>query len=856
MKRFISIVLSILILTGIPFCAVGAEMSPILTKPTVFLSGDAQYNIVWATTDSGAAFVEIKRSGKTYLFNDEYDGLIRTDDYIHTVRVPKALLDSAGGYTIISRSVSSSTKNGISYENEVRENYTFKGDKGKNSISLAFFSDLHLKPAEFERVDMALDIMAEKMGAVDVIVLNGDITDALPNDMYFAETLLEGAHRLSGGSIPVIYARGNHEARGEYAQFIDRYLAFDSGNMYGTVSFGPMSAIVADCGEDKPDYQVEYGGLVDFDNYLTEQYAWLEGMGGYDSSRPYRVAISHSPKVFDRMYSEQCLDILEDYGTDILIGGHYHTAQMYTSADFPIATDGGMTSAGYRAGVLKLSGDSLYFEVWDEKLSSQLLYNSTVKSKELTERTEQSGEYVQNAPLLPIVKTSGITSTKGSDYSPTVTVAPTVFDCGDSYSIVYATDSGSNLTKAQAVVTTADGKEYTFTDAKAGNAVSDPLHSITVPKALLDGGSYVLKTTYLGAYGAYGENYTYEGISTDIGLTITSRRYTFNKPSGKDLAVACFSGGVAADIKNSMTDEPDVIVLTDMAKGLYTKRDFIDSILMFASSMSGGQKPVILCRGEGECYGDFAPYLSQYLRGESFFATSYGDINLIVCDTADTLLSKVHIQRQAQWLSELKLDGKAFSYFVGADADKVRSITAGVYDLLGGTAIISRAQSGYGTFTVFENDLLTQKQSSIFGFKEAPIVSVSASVSADRISDKQTVVADYMTSELKVAPESYDEAVVEKPSDLAWHKQMIYTWYEHGLPSTLEKGQVSAMQSTHFLVMYCNLLGIDYQKIEGDSRQLKAVKFAHSVGFISYEPPIMYTFSKDEIEGILKGFNI
>ncbi len=866
MKRFFCTVVAILILAN-SFCfSAFASDITLLTKPTVFLSGPDEYNIVFATGDYAAAFVEINYGGKTYVYADEYDGLIRTDDYIHTVRVPKAMLDSAKSYTIIARTVESNTKNGISYENEMREMWTFAGDKGENSLDVAFFSDLHLKPAEFERANMALDIMNKKMGAVDLIVLNGDITDALPNEMYFTETLLEGAHIISGGQIPVIYVRGNHEARGEYAQFIDRYLAFEGGNMYGRVEFGPASFIVGDCGEDKPDYQVEYGGLVDFDNYLATQLDWLENMGGYDNTKPYHVALSHSPRFFDRKFSKECFDILDGYKTDIQVSGHSHTAALYKGANFPIVIDGGILSNGFRGGLLKLSGDNINFEVWDNNLKSVFTHSAKTVTKTVEAKSDVKAEYADTPALSDIVTQTGISAQKGSNYSPTVTVPPTVFDCGDTYNIVYVADAGSKLTKAQAVVTAKDGKVYTFTDAKAGNAVSNAVHSIAVPKDILEGASYVIKTTYLGAYGAYGENYMYEAVSTDIGLTITSKPYQFaefDKQNAFTVATFSNAGGIEAAVnaKSTLSAEPDVIVLGgNMTDGLYTQKDFVNNILTFASTLSAGKKPVIFARGDGECYGDFAPYLSQILRvtqkgchNGMYFNTRYGDVNIVVCDTAKAL-SSGYLQKQDAWLSSLKLSGEC-TFFVGADTELLKQMTGGVYTALGGIECLGD-DDGMGTINSYDKKTISEQKNSVYGQKDVYSQAASSKIDAGKLGDTALPSPEYMTNEQKELeiPHDYAEKVVEKPTDLAWHTLMIYEWNERGLTNAPQgEFQAKSMPCTRFLMMYFNLLGIDFNKLDydGANRQLKALKFAFDAGVISYEPPILHQFTAQEIEQIL-----
>ena len=65
--------------------------------PVVFLAGE-HYDIVWTTSVQGAAWV--KSGGREYY--DTVTGILRTEDTVHKVTVPKEVLDAEGGYTIFS----------------------------------------------------------------------------------------------------------------------------------------------------------------------------------------------------------------------------------------------------------------------------------------------------------------------------------------------------------------------------------------------------------------------------------------------------------------------------------------------------------------------------------------------------------------------------------------------------------------------------------------------------------------------------------------------------------------------------------------------------------------------------------
>ena len=53
--------------------------------------------------------------------------------------------------------------------------------------------------------------------------------------------------------------------------------------------------VMIDCGEDKPDTIPAYAGLLDFDNYRSEQATWLKELVKTKEFKKakYRIVISH-----------------------------------------------------------------------------------------------------------------------------------------------------------------------------------------------------------------------------------------------------------------------------------------------------------------------------------------------------------------------------------------------------------------------------------------------------------------------------------------------------------------------------------------------------------------------------------
>ena len=115
-KRILSSLLTVLMLVSMlaafSLPAAAASMAFTVT-PMVLIGGGGEYNIVWENNNAGIGYVTYRYEGKTYTVYDEENGVVRTDDKTHTVRIPQEHLDKAGSYTVNAATVSLST--GASY---------------------------------------------------------------------------------------------------------------------------------------------------------------------------------------------------------------------------------------------------------------------------------------------------------------------------------------------------------------------------------------------------------------------------------------------------------------------------------------------------------------------------------------------------------------------------------------------------------------------------------------------------------------------------------------------------------------------------------------------------------------------
>lgn len=164
-----------------------------------------------------------------------------------------------------------------------------------------------------------------------MVVFCGDMCNYINKQSDIFTGFLDTSVGLFASRKPFVYVRGNHETRGAYARNFFRYLAGPEGKFYYAFTYGPIRFIVLDSGEDKPDTDVEYSGLVDFDNYILEQKEWLarELESPEFRAASFRVVLSHIPFGKGSWYGserlrKQLLPLLESVRIDLMLSGHNH----------------------------------------------------------------------------------------------------------------------------------------------------------------------------------------------------------------------------------------------------------------------------------------------------------------------------------------------------------------------------------------------------------------------------------------------------------------------------------------------------------------------------------------------------
>lgn len=257
------------------------------TSPAVFAVGST-YQIMAQTEREALVFVRVGE--KTYY--DESNGIMNSLSPVHRVTVPMKVLDAEKRYTVCVREIVERKPYFTQTEELVELSYTFS-PVSESDIRIYHIADAH------NRIDQPV-AAAKAFGRIDLLILNGDVIDHSGAPEKF-DNIYEICARITNGAVPVVFSRGNHDMRGQFAEkFID-YTPHQTGNTYYTFRLGRIWGIVLDCGEDKKERCAEYGHTVACHCFRERQTAFLESVIE-NADKEYqapgvktRLVIAHNP---------------------------------------------------------------------------------------------------------------------------------------------------------------------------------------------------------------------------------------------------------------------------------------------------------------------------------------------------------------------------------------------------------------------------------------------------------------------------------------------------------------------------------------------------------------------------------
>ena len=303
---------------------------------------DTEATIVWVADKPSVGWVELAQDDGTNFYAEARPKYFDTktgimvESKVHAVRVTGLKPDTKYYYRVCAKEIISHKGWHVTYGNVASTDAWVKGpdrfttqDSHRETASVLVVNDIH------ERNDVLKVLLSNgNYAGKDGVFFNGDMISLFDTEDKFFNGFMDTAVATFAARQPLYYVRGNHETRGQWASKFHDYVCPRHQTLYFTVRIGPVMFICLDTGEDKPDTDVEYYGLTDYDNYRSEQAAWLRKLINSDEYKraKYHVVLAHIPPINmggtdwhgDVEVRKKFVPVLNEAKIDLLLCGHTH----------------------------------------------------------------------------------------------------------------------------------------------------------------------------------------------------------------------------------------------------------------------------------------------------------------------------------------------------------------------------------------------------------------------------------------------------------------------------------------------------------------------------------------------------
>ena len=338
--------------------------------------------VVWEADKPSIGWVELAPDDGTNYYAKERKKFfdctngVKNTSLIHSVKLTGLQPGTTYRYRVYTQEVLSHKGIFVNYDGRIAANNVFSQkppqfttlDPNKAETSFVVLNDVHGKK-DFITPLMNYADYKEK----DLVFFNGDMISALNKAEDFFTGFMDESIKLFAQEKSPYYSRGNHETRGEFATHFQDYFCPQIPHLYFTVRQGPVYFIMLDTGEDKPDSDIEYSGIVDYDGYRSQQAEWLKTLVNdpdYKNAK-FRVVICHIPICVDKNNwhgPQDCVEkmapILNGMNIDVMLSGHNHRDSFHepnSTCQYPILIN---SNKGIIAAETK--GDELIIKVIHE----------------------------------------------------------------------------------------------------------------------------------------------------------------------------------------------------------------------------------------------------------------------------------------------------------------------------------------------------------------------------------------------------------------------------------------------------------------------------------------------------------
>lgn len=320
--------------------SVGAKAIKVTHGPWICDMDSTGTTIVWVTDVPGMSWVEIAPDSADHFYGrarqryyDVLAGRKVLTDSVHRVRIEGLKPDTKYRYRVFTQEVAE-----WRYDDWVTLGKTACTDvwRGKphefktfpvksREVTFLVLNDIHER-AQFMK-DLCKNVDFKKL---DFVLLNGDMSNRLRNQQHMMEAYLDTCVRMFATHTPLFFYRGNHELRGQFADYLYRYFPTNNGKYYRVQHVAGIDFLFIDTGEDKPDEDIEYSGIVNYDQYREEEARWLRGLReSKQVGKHPLIVFSHIPPTLQKWHGpyhlqKTLMPELNKMNVSVMLSAHLH----------------------------------------------------------------------------------------------------------------------------------------------------------------------------------------------------------------------------------------------------------------------------------------------------------------------------------------------------------------------------------------------------------------------------------------------------------------------------------------------------------------------------------------------------
>ncbi len=320
--------------------SVGAKAIKVTHGPWICDMDSTGTTIVWVTDVPGMSWIEIAPDSADHFYGrarqryyDVLAGRKVLTDSVHRVRIEGLKPDTKYRYRVFTQEVAE-----WRYDDWVTLGKTACTDvwRGKphefktfpakpREVTFLVLNDIHER-AQFMK-DLCKNVDFKKL---DFVLLNGDMSNRLRNQQHMMEAYLDTCVRMFATHTPLFFNRGNHELRGQFADYLYRYFPTNNSKYYRVQHVAGIDFLFIDTGEDKPDEDIEYSGIVNYDQYREEEARWLRGLRESKQVGKYPLIVfSHIPPTLQKWHGpyhlqKTLMPELNKMNVSVMLSAHLH----------------------------------------------------------------------------------------------------------------------------------------------------------------------------------------------------------------------------------------------------------------------------------------------------------------------------------------------------------------------------------------------------------------------------------------------------------------------------------------------------------------------------------------------------